>query len=343
MAWVCAAAPVAIVFALLANSAIWHWMQKTLGLSRSWHDRSGKLSVTLDVLDLLPNGTIPLPEGTQEVFIEVGANSVDTVDSGELGLFPSAFLVSFEPLVHQYATLLSRKSRADELQALGQHHDRGVVLPLAVSNEDGFAQLRIEGTRDACASLLPAKRHLFEDGKCASVDKPAEMRTVPTVSLQTVLGTWLAWEDGTGWPVSYLKIDAQGLDLDIVRSAGHYLSRVRRVVMETTSDSCDQMYHGSPRCTDIVDAMTGLGFVVAHNQSCFDFATRCTPDREVDFEFLRPGMSPFLDKLPWGDECWVGWSEHRDPCCSDTRFYESCFDTNYRYRRCCPKDTWTRQ
>ena len=73
----------------------------------------GRLSASIDVLELLPNGTIPVPAGTRRVFVEVGANSANTVDEEELSMFSDAFLVSFEFLLHQYAALLSLWGGAD--------------------------------------------------------------------------------------------------------------------------------------------------------------------------------------------------------------------------------------
>ena len=47
---------------------------------------------------------------------------------------PSTFLLSFEPLLDKYASLISRNSRPDTRAPLGHHHPRGLVLPFAVSS-----------------------------------------------------------------------------------------------------------------------------------------------------------------------------------------------------------------
>ena len=36
---------------------------------------------------------------------------------------------------------------------------------------------------------------------------------MPVVSLHTVLGSWLSWDNASEWPLHYLKIDAQGHDV----------------------------------------------------------------------------------------------------------------------------------
>ena len=79
---------------------------------------------------------------------------------------------------------------------------------------------------------------------------------MPTVTLRTVLGEWLA-----GWPVYRMKIDAQGHDLAVVRTAGEeQLARVREVSMEVLNDECDGIYDGQENCSTVVEAMRGLGF-----------------------------------------------------------------------------------
>mmetsp|Transcript_46147 Transcript_46147/g.144539 ORF Transcript_46147/g.144539 Transcript_46147/m.144539 type:complete len:383 (-) Transcript_46147:37-1185(-) len=162
-------------------------------------------------------------------------------------------------------------------------------------------------------------------------------RSVPTVSLRTVLGSWLAWPSGGGWPIDYLKIDAQGLDLEVLRSAGDaLLPRVLRVEMEVPGDACRPMYEGSPGCSAIFAAMAHMGYTEAYNRSCADFAGVCYED---DYEFVRPGVFPLhYGRLPWGDECWtVTGQVLKQACCSDlflSRF-RHCWDTDFRLSRCC--------
>lgn len=67
------------------------------------------ISTTLSLVRLLQNGTVPVPPGTKEVLIEVGANSRNTADQEMLPRRPNAFLLTFEPLLDKYATLLSSR------------------------------------------------------------------------------------------------------------------------------------------------------------------------------------------------------------------------------------------
>ena len=220
------------------------------------------LSATIDVARLRANGTLPIPPGTTEIIMEVGANTRNTADRELLPRRPGAFLISFEPLLDKYGTLLSRNSIQDHRSPLGHHHKRGLVLPFAVAKQDGFATFHLDGTVDGCASLLNATglRGLGIHGCASTRSGDREERRVPTVSLRTVLGRWLAWEDGGGWPVAYLKIDAQGMDVQVLESAGELMGRIQQVEMEVVRDTCPRMYETAPNCSESVEAMARFGF-----------------------------------------------------------------------------------
>ena len=136
------------------------------------------------------------------------------------------------------------------------------MLPFAVAKQDGFATFHLDGTVDGCASLLNATglRGLGIHGCASTRSGDREERRVPTVSLRTVLGRWLAWEDGGGWPVAYLKIDAQGMDVKVLESAGELMGRIQQVEMEVVRDTCPRMYETAPNCSESVEAMARFGF-----------------------------------------------------------------------------------
>lgn len=247
----------------------------------------------LKLVELLPNGTLPLPPKTTHILMEVGANTRNTVDREKLGLRRHAdgFLLTFEPILDKYASLLARNSRPDSKAALGHHHKRGVVLPFAVSNEDGFAPLHMHGTLDGCASLLQRGEIRFRRD-CIDPDPNSshatDERLVPTVTLHRVLSEWLAWEGGGGWPIDYLKIDAQGLDIGVFDSAKELKRRVRTVEMEVVNDKCKPMYAGALNCSETVRRMASYGYgVVPPTRNCT--STRFTEvwGCEVNFVFER--------------------------------------------------------
>ena len=231
-------------------------------------DAAGALTAPLHVLHMLPDGRLPVPNKTQEIFVEIGTNSFDTWDVKMLPKHPGAFLVAFEPLVDKWSMMIARNSRSRIAGKLGWHNPRGVILPFAVSDKSGVVPFYIS-PRDGCSSLrkthTPTRGGWTNNGfvrnACA---KTVEVRQVPAVSLRTVIEEWLR-----GWRVSQLKIDAQGSDLSVLAGAGAGVLRaVDEVGMETLHDDCDGIYEDQPNCTTIVAGMAALGFHTTGSFRC---------------------------------------------------------------------------
>jgi len=220
-------------------------------------------------------------------YIEVGANSRDVLlDQMTEPFSRGAFLLTFEPLLDKYATLLHRYGRGPDLwSTLGLQHDRSLVLPFAVGCQ-GSARFHVTPA-DGCSSLLrprgedfrtdprhPGWNHWMGEVCAWTVDE----RWVPCVSLETVIGSWLREHD-----VEHLKLDAQGFDMSVILSAGRQIERVKSVSLEVQCDSVAKLYAGAPNCSTVVREMTRLGFVT-------DFDPRgCRRCVELNLQFARPG------------------------------------------------------
>ena len=75
-----------------------------------------------------------------------------------------AFVLTFEPLLDKYAVLLARGTKRfhgagslDQAVPLAHHHQRGVVLPIAVSPAHGSRMATINVSRIAGCSSLPCQ------------------------------------------------------------------------------------------------------------------------------------------------------------------------------------------
>lgn len=248
---------------IFANVQVGH-----LPLSKYWQDREDK-----------PNKFI----------LEVGANSRNILRDEYL---PTAgdrtFLITFEPLLDKYAWMLTgTKGKVAATPQLGLQHERGIVLPFAVGCEGNSATFHVS-TVDGCSSLLkhrgeefandPKKKqwqfwwHIQES--CA---KTIAERTVPCISLEHVIEQWLG-----GAYIKHLKVDAQGFDLQVVKSAGRMLSRINTVHMEVQCDKAAMIYAGQPNCSTTYNEMRKLGFRTWFNpKTCLECA-------ETDIDFFRP-------------------------------------------------------
>ena len=88
-------------------------------------------------------------------------------------------------------------------------------------------------------------------------------RRVPIVSLGEVIDVWLR-----GREVSFVKIDAQGYDLQVAQSARSAIRRIRSIGLEMTSDDCRLPIRGARTCTPTVQGMRELGFAAVDPASC---------------------------------------------------------------------------
>lgn len=162
------------------------------------------LVAPLHLLNTNDDGTVPMPPDTSHLLIEIGCSDRHTIDE-VLDHRPKAFLIAFEPLLDKYAVLLARGTtryhgtKGDRAVPLAHHHQRGVVLPLAVSESGGTHNFTVAAIA-GCSSLRPLNSRAKWGPWCR---RQMEMRRVPSITLTAALRL------GGSLPVKELKIDAQ--------------------------------------------------------------------------------------------------------------------------------------
>lgn len=100
-----------------------------------------------------------------------------------------------------------------------------IVLPMAVAQEDGVAEFFVNDA-DFTSSLLPFSDSGLEAWKDFEGLKLKSKMTVPTIRLDTFM-SYMKIDS-----VDFLKVDAQGADFDVIRSAGTDLERIEEVTLE---------------------------------------------------------------------------------------------------------------
>ena len=215
----------------------------------AWQLANGHLSAGLQLARVDDDGSLLIPPRYSTVVLEIGANSRNTLDQILDRNISSpnahAFLLTFEPLLDKFATLLARNSRADVRTELGFHNARGIALPFAVSHvgRDGWADLKISGKMDGCASLLHVAANYFSS-HCTNTSGVLETRRVPAISLRRVLSTLIP----SSRSVAFAKIDAQGADVALLRAAGaEALERIHAVQVEVVRDRMDSHLRCPPQ------------------------------------------------------------------------------------------------
>lgn len=196
--------------------------------------------------------------GVRGTWIDVGAHS------GESSLQPAIenprlTIFAFEPNLARAARLIGRASNY-------------FVVPAAIAEHDGSAKFYINAA-DVASSLLPLNESAAQTWIGGEVLRVESTLTVPTMRLDTFLNS--VGIDS----VDFLKIDAQGADLAVVRSAGTRLKDIRKIKIEVDI-TAKRLYEGSAGAEEVLAFMRAAGFVlsVTQVQSC---------GQEQDLTFVR--------------------------------------------------------
>jgi FkbM family methyltransferase len=185
--------------------------------------------------------------GIEGTWIDVGAHHGETTLHHALNN-PQLKIYAFEPNFAAAAKLMGRASNY-------------LVIPMAVAEKDGLANLHINEF-DAASSLLPFNQASLQQWIGGEVLKTNRTVPVPTIRLDTFMN--LAKIER----VDYLKIDTQGADLAVVKSAGERLRDIAKITMEADITPVP-LYKGAPTKEEIVSYLNeaGLSLVSIEKQS----------------------------------------------------------------------------
>jgi FkbM family methyltransferase len=147
-----------------------------------------------------------------------------------------------------------------------------IVLPMAVAERDGCADLYLNMFA-AASSLLPFDPEGLRRWSGGEVLKVERAISVPTIRLDTFLEL-MGLEE-----VEFLKIDAQGADLAVVRSAGERLRTFARIALEVQVTPVP-LYEGGSLRGATVDYLASRGFELASVE-------KQSRDQEENLVFVR--------------------------------------------------------
>ena len=267
----------------------------------------------------LARGSLHVPRHLTHALVEIGCSDFDTLALGVLPRDPFAFSLSFEPMIDKYASILAQASREyegrDRSVSLGQlGSGRGVVLPIAVSPRGGTFDFHV-AQQAGCSSLLEHNRNSTWGHNC---DAELETRRVESITLAQALALLPAH-----LPIRMLKIDAQGVDFQLIRAAPSELvrTRVQRIELEVRSSSCPPLYRGQDDCDAVAAAMAERGFALAEQQRCpnprrvdaSSFNERVTGGCERQLLFVNRRLVPPRDPIPRSFWTVPGHHAHRPP------------------------------
>jgi FkbM family methyltransferase len=187
--------------------------------------------------------TKPVMEMTEprgEIWIDVGAHLGEKTfpfaeQNGALRVY------AFEPNLRLAAQRLGRLPNF-------------MVVPMAVSEQDGCADFYLNSFA-AASSLLPLDSAGLVRWRGGEVLKVERKLVVPTIRLDTFLDLMEIPE------VHFLKIDAQGADLAVVRSLGRRIKDVRKVSLEVQINPMS-LYVGGSQKNEVEQYMGAAGFAL---------------------------------------------------------------------------------
>ncbi len=172
---------------------------------------------------------------------------------------PSLQVYAFEPNLRTAASLFGRIANY-------------VVLPMAVAETDGFAEFHVNRFDDA-SSLLPMNEQARKSWVGGDVFQLEKTITVPTIRLDTFMDLFSIQE------VEFLKVDAQGTDLAVLRSAGPRLRDVTKIVMEVDVSPLP-VYKGSHSKPEAIEFLKKAGFELVQTEGQ-------AYDQEENLTFVR--------------------------------------------------------
>ena len=201
----------------------------------------------------LPDAVLP-----SRVWIDVGAYEGEATRQAALD-DPQLVVHAFEPFPALY-------------RGLARAPDNYVVHAMAVSDKDGLAPFRINrfAAASSLLSLDEAARQAWIDGDLLVEEREI---IVPTVRLDTFINEARIAE------VEFLKIDAQGTDFAVIRSAGDRLRDIMEIKLEVAVTP-SQLYRGAATKETIVAYLEERGFSLAKTE-------RQSHDQEENLTFLR--------------------------------------------------------
>lgn len=176
--------------------------------------------------------------GIKGTWIDVGAHHGEET-LGYANHNPGLRIFAFEPDLRAAARMMGRAPNF-------------TVIPVAVAERDGFAKFHLN-TYDQASSLLPMNeeaRGSWEPLQALAIESTV---IVPTIRLDTFME--LLGIDR----VDFLKVDTQGMDLAVVRSAGQRLRDCAKITLEVELGQL-RLYSGSPPKDEVVSFMHEAGF-----------------------------------------------------------------------------------
>lgn len=182
------------------------------------------------------------------IIIDVGANE---------GSFLRQYLddeknmiFAFEPVPHLY----------EKLKSLELNHKNIKVFNYAINNNDGIEDFYINEPHYT-SSLKPFTKYKDD------WDEKVLLHQVNVINVKVYkLSTFLIENDLLGKVISFLKIDTQGSDLDVVKSLGNNIQNIKEIQLECfLTKNEESLYENEGKCDEILNFFESNNFTLKHH------------------------------------------------------------------------------
>ena len=223
------------------------------------------------------------------VWIDVGAHTKAEIPN------PAVPVIGFEPQLKFWSELRNQ-------------HPCVFAIPAAVSATNGFVKMHGNAAGHTSSLLKTVAANVksslgsingVEGAKGRTQDWTSSLASTTSFNVFSVRLDDVIQRAAVS-RIAYLKVDAQGYDLDVVKSAGDWIRFVDKVKMESKADGAPGMYEGQPAISEIKVYMQSKGFQ-------FDRAVRSccgTDDVEMDLYFQHTSRTANIPAdCPYGPRC----------------------------------------
>ena len=212
----------------------------------------GQLLLQKPILPLTPAGLLDVPRNST-FLIDVGMHYQSTLLPRLAD--PSVILIGFEP--DSAALALSEATLPFLVEDWPSRQSRFFRINAAVGRPGLARHRRYVYSESPDPAAIEAGRDIGLGSLREAADprlKAMHTQVVPVVSLRSILAVLPG-------DVELLKVDAQGMDLDVVLSGRPQLHRVRRIHIETQSVGANETVYAGQRTTaEITRVLERLGF-----------------------------------------------------------------------------------
>lgn len=218
-----------------------------------------------------------IPDYIKRIKIDVGLSYNAPVSQMLLERDDDVFIFGFEPNPESIECIVNKTRTYGASVRLDRKYideNRIKILPIALGNTE------TEGVVDFYVAE--------EDPGCSSLHPPIDLRITSRRTIKVPIFSLKHFFDTFDWNrfkyIEWLKIDAQGSDLNILIGAGDYL---KERVVYVTAEADGRQYADCDSCNteNIVDYMNSQGFVqVSHPNT-------------VDPTFLNPKFDHLKDSI----------------------------------------------